>query len=294
MYDTILVPLDGSELAENALVYARSIAEVDNSQLVLVRATKSAESLMDVLGQMSYSVITAEQALGSAEQYLDATRQAHAMPDATIRTHSGLPASIILDSEQNERANLIVMSTQGRSGVGRWVMGSVASKVLQQAQVPVLIVRDRRPIKRILVPLDGSTLSEIILSHAIHLAKIFEAEVTLLRVTKAEIAPTSPRRVTEVVTTAISNIPPAIIEPEYNEHYLEVTANRLSSSGIPIHIVERTGDAVEVILQVGKEHDLIAMSTHGYGGLERFVFGSVMEKILRGTDQPMLIVRPWL
>ncbi len=294
MYDTILVPLDGSDLAENALRYARKIAAANDSRLVLMRASKTTEAVVDLLGQLTSPVITAEQLKGSAEQYLDFVAMTQAHSNTVTYVHAGNPASVILDCEQAECADLIVMSTHGRSGVGRWALGSVAEKVLQKAQVPVLLVRDRRPIKRILVPLDGSPHAEAVLRHAVQLAEVFEAELTLLRVAKRDVAPVSARQVATLLNDAIKAIPPAVIEPDQDERYLEITAQNRIPEEIPVTFLERTGDAAETILQIAKEHDLIAMSTHGYSGLERYMFGSVMEKVLRATDRPMLVVRPWL
>jgi nucleotide-binding universal stress UspA family protein len=293
MYKTVLVPLDGSSLAENALVYATPIAEASDSRMVLVRASTSAEVAVDLFGQLAPGA-AAEQMQKSAEKYLNFVRTAHGYPNSDIYAHSGRPASVILDCEQNERADLIVMSTHGRSGVGRWMLGSVTEKVLQQAQVPLLVVRDRRPIQRILVPLDGSTRAEVVLHHAIYCATVFNAELSLLRVLEKAPAPISRRSVATLLTDVVNPTRPAIIEPDQDEKYLDTIARQLIPSELSVTLIERTGDAAETILQVGTGHDLIAMSTHGYSGLERYLFGSVMEKVLRATDRPMLIVRPWL
>lgn len=293
MYKTIIVPLDGSDLAENALVYAKQIAEMDESKLVLARASGTVETIFDLFGEVSYPVITTEQLLGSAEQYLSFIRTSHTIPDAVIHVRTGRPANIILNCEQAQDADLIVMSTHGRSGVTRWALGSVASKVLQRSQVPLLLVRDRRPIERILVPLDGSINAEAIMPHAVHLALVFGASLTLLRVGEEAQTATPRRAVATMVRDAISAIPPAIIEPDQEERYLDSVWRELPRA-IEATTLERTGAVAETILAVAKDHDLIAMSTHGYSGVQRYLFGSVMEKVLRATDRPMLIVRPWL
>lgn len=292
MYKTVLVPLDGSSLAENALHYATPLAEAEEGRMVLVRAINTTDLAIDIVGQITYPDPSVEEVQSSAEKYLDFVSLTHGYPRTDIITYTGRPATMILECEQKTRANLIVMSTHGRSGVSRWMLGSVTEKVLQQAQVPMLIVRDRRPLKRILVPLDGSTRAEIIMRHAIHLATVFDAELTLLRVlAKKRDSLTS--RIVTLLPDAINATAPAI-EPDQDTKYLLDAAKRLVPTHIPVKVQEQVGDPAEMILQVSRGHDLIAMSTHGYSGLERYLYGSVMEKVLRAADRPMLIVRPWL
>ncbi len=286
MYHTILIPLDGSKLAENALFYAKPIVEADYSRVVLVRAERMAEVAADAMEQLSHPFTPT---IDSAENYLNFIRTTHDLYHTDLVARPGRPASVIFDCERDEQPDLIIMSTHGRTGVARWALGSVASKVLQQAIAPVLLVRDRQPVRSILVPLDGSILAEGILRHAVHLAKVFEAELALLRVVPDLERPSVQR----VLKEAVSAIDPPILPTAVDEHYLTRVARRISAD-VRVRTMERIGDPAETILKIAKDHSLVAMSTHGYSGVERYLFGSVTEKVMQGMDRPMLIQRPWL
>ncbi|HEX6384417.1 MAG TPA: universal stress protein, partial [Anaerolineae bacterium] len=187
MFSKILVPLDGSALAENALAPASALARVGQGQIILLRVPES--SLLHIPELHVHNIHYPEQAWDhsyNCREYLNTLRfgRRHIAPDVEIQTRviSGDVASVIVDSAVDEDVDLIVMSTHGRSGFNRWVYGSVTEKVLRQAPCPVLVVRSQQPVERVLITLDGSALSERALEPGLAVARAFDARVTLLRV----------------------------------------------------------------------------------------------------------------
>jgi nucleotide-binding universal stress UspA family protein len=149
LYKRVLVPLDGSLLAEGAIRHAFAIAESAGAELTLLYVVEPISDLLTMNGHALYVDEQLEGRTASAREYLDRAR--HRIAGRDVKVHvaveSGPPAEKILDHARAESVDLIVMATHGRSGVKRWLLGSVANKVLQRAEVPVLLVpaRDRQP-----------------------------------------------------------------------------------------------------------------------------------------------------
>src|SRR5579884_461185 len=183
MYHLILVPLDGSSLAERALSYARSLATVSQAQMVLLRAVEP-PSIAESPWQPGL-----DKEMADAEAYLDGLLPGpNAASSAITSVCIGGAADAIIQESQSRGADLIVMSTHGRSGLARAVYGSVAERVCRDTQVPVLLVTaacqptwpsDRR--KRVLVTLDGSKLAEQALGEGEEIASSLGAEIVLFR-----------------------------------------------------------------------------------------------------------------
>jgi nucleotide-binding universal stress UspA family protein len=142
--------------------------------------------------------------------------------------------------------------------------------------------------KHILVPLDGSALAELALADAFSLAHLSQAEVTLLRV----ISP-----IEEALEAGTNH--PIFVDQQWESqkasalHYLVSVCDRIDCKNIPVHKVVELGRAAETIIGYAHEHpiDLIVMATHGRSGLPRWVYGSVADKVLRGAEVPVLLVR---
>jgi nucleotide-binding universal stress UspA family protein len=188
-----------------------------------------------------------------------------------LETREGDVGSAIIDLAAAESAGLIVMSTHGYSGLTRWVLGSITEKVLRASSCPVLVIRSTMPLARILVTLDGSQLAEAALGPAAEMARCLDAQVTLLRVVDFDDA-----------------------SYEEAKEYLRQVAERLGQQVALGPAIVMFGPAPQSILEVIQTHqiDMVAMATHGRGGLRRWVYGSVTEKILRTARRAMLIVRP--
>ena len=184
------------------------------------------------------------------------------------------------------------MTTHGRSGFARWVMGSVADKVLRTSRRPLLLVhmRDEGQIadvqlKRILVPLDGSPLAESVLPFVEDLAVGLDASLLLQSV----IVPTAAL----YAGTLLPSTPPVLTEIEGGmREYVNRVAKRLERAGIRVDTNVAIGYAAETILDAAKQGsaDLIALSTHGRSGPERWVLGSVADAVVRHSDRPCLVI----
>lgn len=287
MFKKLLVPLDGSPLAERALPYAVALARATQGQLVLVRVTEH-PSLSD-------DPDAEKDAQAYLQTALDKVRQEGLLIEP--RVHHRYLESVgqaILLAVRDQQAEAIVLSTHGRSGLGRWVYGSVADEVLRGADVPVLLVSavSRRvwPTDRglrILVPLDGSTLAEEVLGTAAPLAERAGGELVLLQAV-------------ELPTYLYDGIGYAYPAHELDllrddaVQYLEGLADKLRSTGKRVSVVAEIGFAASTIADVAREQDidLIAMATHGRSGLARLVLGSVATATLHQATVPILLTRP--
>jgi nucleotide-binding universal stress UspA family protein len=291
------VPLDGSPLAERALPSALALSDKAHGQVVLLRvATAERMFTPEPPALVGYGLLWPDQSLRESrresETYLQATLKSKTLSPRSGRAlvAEGDVATAIVDTAASEHVDLIVISSHGYSGVTRWMLGSVAERVLHAAPCPVLVTRSTS-IQRVLIPLDGSDLSERALAPGLQLAAALEAEVTLLRcvprLDSQELAHLDGierglglRMIEEVRATALA--------------YLQHLADTRAPSGLMVHFAVSDEPAAPSILKYADTYatDLIAMSTHGRTGLRRWVYGSVTEKILRTTHCSMLVVRP--
>jgi nucleotide-binding universal stress UspA family protein len=289
MRSTIVVPLDGSTFAERALPYAAAMARTKGSRLILVRAVLArAFPGADPTAAQIAVTSQAEDELQSIVERLQAdglTAEPHVYYDEAARA--------ILDAAEAQRAEAIVMSTHGRSAPGRWVYGSVADRVLRRASVPVLLVPATcaRPWPaegplHVLVPLDGSDFAAEALTQAGQLAAGREVVLHLLYV----VEPPPP------MLTAGAYV--ADFDPQVEQaralHYLGVAAHRLQAAGRCAVLDAVVGDPATEISAAARAHGahLIALATHGRGGLSRFLLGSVASAVLQRASVPLLLVRP--
>ena len=189
MYGRILIPLDGSPVAEQVLPLAKMFAVHLKSSVVLLQAVEPIGKRL----QVEETTLRADDQVqlwrSRALSYLQTIQRDFATGiSVECEVKVGSPATVILDLAESARADLIAMATHGRTGPQRWVFGSVAAKVLSGTTLPVLLVRANpaprplAPIRRILVPLDGSELAERALVPARHVAAAFDAEIILFRV----------------------------------------------------------------------------------------------------------------
>lgn len=297
MLTTILVPLDGSELAARAVPLASRIARAAGAQLLLVRATVDFDDSMVSRAELWKAthareridqIVAADELAGIAKQI----RESGLTVSTFVRP--GPAADIILEAANAHRAGLIVMSTHGRGGLGRWLYGSVADQVLRHTTVPVLLVPaareaawpEDRPV-RVLLALDGSPLALKALGPTTEIAGALGAEATLLRV--VDEAPLRTRvhapRVAEADLRA---------EVADAQAYLEAAAEGLGTETRVVTIHVAIGDPASGIAATARRLnvDLIAIATHGRGGLARLVMGSVATETLRQATVPVLLVRP--
>jgi nucleotide-binding universal stress UspA family protein len=286
-YTEILVPLDGSKLAEQILPYARALAEAFRIPVELLRVDEP-------------ELIPPYSSAQPAGDYLAEIGRRCFPPSAQVNcgVGPGKPAEVIVDRAGRAPGTLIAMATHGGSGVRRWLLGSVASKVVQTAKNPLLLVRPiedvdaAKPVrlKTIYVPLDGSGLAEGVLADVKEFAGKMNLEVCLVRVYPS---PPESYLVGEGLSTpALGRLREQIREEA--EVYLTGKTNELQAEGLSrVCRIAIEGDAAGEIIDVARKtpDNMLAMATHGRSGLGRLVLGSVTEKVVHHSRDPVLIVR---
>ncbi len=281
-YNTILVPLDGSSLAEHALPLALSIARRSGAALRLVRVHVPYPIAVSEYGMASYSAELDLAGMRSEEAQLQdlasrITTLSNLPCTATILGDMGTVTGLLASAAQG--VDLMVMTTHGRGAFSSFWLGSVTEEILRSAPCPVLTVRPRPgPVdlaaetrfQRILIPLDGSPASEQVLEPAIALGSLMDSEYHLLH-----------------VSTDAGAIDDA-------QHYLDRVAARLQSLVTDVNTHAVWGPHVTPrILEVADEMgaDLVALETHGRRGYQRWRLGSVADKLIRSAPLPVLTHR---
>jgi nucleotide-binding universal stress UspA family protein len=287
MYRKILVPLDGSKLAEQILPLAQSLALVTQAAVELLRVN-------------DFEKMAAYAPPLQGGEYLDEVAKKYfasvTRVDKTVEL--GKPAEVIVDRASSDPACLIAMATHGMSGIRRWLIGSVASKVAHSAANPLLLIRPAESaepaalsqLKTIFVPLDGSGLAERALRHAMELAKLMNCEIHLMRMY------TLPANAYVLADGVIGQGAAQFREAMQQEAatYLDGKVEELRAQGLERVIATAIeGDpASEIIdIDVKTPNCLIVMSTHGRSGVGRWVLGSVAEKVIQHSGAPVLLIR---
>ena len=289
----ILVPLDGSELAEGALPYASALAAKLHTHLVLVTVWEGADTdLASTFPSLSLEVT--ESAERYFTDYLNGVKAK--LPDADrVRAivRPGDAADEILKAAEETEARAIAIATHGRSGVSRWLYGSTAGRLLRRSHVPILAVgpkllEKKRPsadIRKIMVPLDGSKLAEQAVPIAGSLAKATGATVTLVR------------GVRWAVQAYPYTLPDAYV-PQVDEElekgakeYLREQEQLIKEAKVEAFVVR--GAIADGLLDFVDQQqiDLVVMTTHARSGLARAALGSTADRLLQG-GAPVLLIRP--
>jgi len=284
-YRTILVALDGSLLAERALPFARRLAVGTGACLVLARAVTARTDRPD------------PDAEGEAEAYLKRiVRQERGHGRTHLAVLAGEPAPALLAYARSRAADLVVMATHGRSGLGRWLYGSVADAVLRGSELPVLLVpagggtgeavaAGGRP-GRVLVALDGSHAALAALAPARALAAALGWRLLLLRA----VEPPSGALYRPPVRKELFHPEVALAGAR---RYLRGVAATLLPGTAGVDVLAVQGAAAPSILAAAQETgaDLVVMATHGRGGLARAALGSVAAETLHRATVPLMLVR---
>jgi nucleotide-binding universal stress UspA family protein len=294
MFRTILVPLDGSPFAEQALPWALCLARRAGATLDLVRGHVLYALTQPAAAWAPFDPVAEAECQQEERAYLDgiARRLTGAAPVAVRKALvDGFETEGIRKRVQEGRADLVVMATHGRGPLGRLFLGSVADVLVRETSVPVLLVRPRGAAPdllpgpaaaNILVPLDGSRLAEQALGPAADLARLLLAPCTLLRVLEpAGIA-------TESASLEAARTAAALV-------YLETVADRLRGQDLVVQTrVAVAAHPAKAILGEARAQQgtVIALATHGRGGLTRVVLGSIADKVLQTAPGPVLVYRP--
>lgn len=302
MIRRIVVPLDGSAFGEHALPYALALAQRHGASLDLVHVHEVA-SLVYLEGVPQIDASVELDGIESDRSYLDRTlervRAAGATAGATLL--DGPTVSALESHIEASGTDLVVLTTHGRGPLSRAWLGSVADGLARHTTCPVLLIRPpedadaedaARPgldapaprFRRVLVPLDGSDESESVVGSALALAAP-DASMLLIHVVQP----------TLVVGGHVFKL-----KPDQQQRLMESAQEIVAGASLEAagRRVEReivvANDVASSILQMaeGRDADLIALTTHGRGGLSRLVFGSVTDKVIRGASGPVLIRRP--
>jgi nucleotide-binding universal stress UspA family protein len=301
METRILVPLDGSSLAEQALSCAIMLARGLPAEVVLFRAIWIAPDVLEMLDGSTVqlnAILTQLEA--EANDYLAALVEQlrEAGLNARHAVRRGPAAETILDYAGQSNIDQIVMATHGYSGIKRWTHGSVAERVLQAVRVPLWLMRAREQdlardwgqptdCRRILVPLDGSPMAEQILPTVTPVAQALGAELVLFQV---PIAHVSGWMTGEWYLPVLGALDTAEDEAQA---YLSTVAGRMEEHGLDVATATSIGAVADCIVEYAEANhvDLIAMCTHGRTGLARWALGSVADRVLRASGTPILLMR---
>ena len=289
-YHRILVPLDGSELAKMAMTPAVEIASFMEAEVHCLQVVTGLTLNLDPY--LNQRIINAREQM--ANLYLRSLRRRFDKSEVEIitSTTSGAAAKSIIDYAKKEDINLIVMSSHGQSALSRWVYGNVAIKILRRAPCDTLMIRplgttESLPKKRVMVPLDGSPLSELALKPAVALASVWELDIMLLRVSPPLFSDQDPISSHDFFDE---------IEEKLNEeamaYLLDIQAVQARDS-LSISVETASGPEAATLVDMANKNevDLIVMSSHGRSGVGLWLMGSVSDKVLRKASCATLIVR---
>jgi nucleotide-binding universal stress UspA family protein len=289
MYTKILVPLDGSRLAEQILSYACLLADAYRIPLELLRVEDP-----DIRPPFWPQPPPRDYLEEVSAMYLSQSRRIEHVQQV------GKPAEVIVDRGKGDPTCLIAMATHGLSGMRRWLLGSVASKIVQSAKNPLLLVRpiedpaghpaEQIQIKTVIVPLDGSTLAEKILPHVVSLARSLSLEVNLTRVytIPRELCVVGDGLYMDTLTRGRE-----AIKKEADDYLRGKTQSLQEAELKRVIAVGMQGDPGVEIVDLARRtpNCLVAMSTHGRSGVGRWVLGSVAEKVIHHSRDPVLVIR---
>jgi len=301
MYKVIMVPTDGTGFDREAIRVALRIAERSDAKVRLVRVLATASFFgMAATAEgtaIAAEVVHSERDRALSELYaLAAECRATSQADITVDLHAGPVGDVLQGYARRNDVDLIVISTHGRSGISRLSLGSVTDSLIRHTTIPVLVVKPPtsylnpqviEAFKRIVVPLDGSMLAEQILPRVLALAKLEEAEITLLNV----LIPQSYAQ-REIVDP---NLPWWDKDIAHAQTYLFRVAGRLRRNGVAVTTDIVIGENVASAIGdfAGRERaDLIAIATHGRGGLARMLRGSVADAVMHSSRLSMLVFKP--
>jgi nucleotide-binding universal stress UspA family protein len=298
MFDTILVPLDGSQLADCVLPHVAAIARPFDAEITLLRMLEKnqAGTSAQLFDLVNWQINKTRSAL-----YLDKIHARFQKLNIRTRTavQEGLVADGITEYAQSQGMKLIVLSSHGRNGLTQWGISSVTQKIILSAQTSLLIIRAHQygslleaPFYRhILVPLDGSQRAENVLPIVTQLAHFHKSQVHLVQVVQTpEMARQMPpaREDVELSNRIVAR------NQEEAERYLEQLKSRSYLEGLAIktHLLTSENAAVALHQLVDQENiEMVALSAHGYSGNHQWPYGSMVNNFILYGRVPLLIVQ---
>lgn len=297
MFEHILVPLDGSALAECVLPHAVAVSQALGGRVTLLRVAESSGMPAPTVDTFSWHIYKAE-----ASAYLE-TISAHIRREAGLETQTvvqeGRVAESILKFAAGEDVDLIILSSHGRSGLSRWNISSVVQKIVWQAYLPVMIVRAYQAVpadltafryRKLLVPLDGSLRAEYVLPLAVALARYHQAELVLTHVVARP-------NLTCIATPEAEDVKLTEQLTERNRtlaaRYLEELCGRLSAEATVTSRLVVSEDVATKLHEIVEEEgvDLVVPCAHGHSARTRWPYGNIVASFITYGTTPLLIVQ---
>lgn len=302
MFDPILVPLDGSQLAECVLPYIVAFSRSFDSEITLLRILEKnqAGAPVQLFDLLNWQIKKTE-----ANSYLEKTKALLEESGLRVKTVvlEGLVAEGITEYAQTHGMKLIILSSHGRSGLTQWGISSIAQKIILSAPSSVLIVRAHQldtqvgelpaipQYQRILVPLDGSQRAEYVLPIVTQLAQFYNSNVHLVQVIQTpemarQLPPT--REDIELANRVVAR------NREEAERYLEQVKTRSYLEGVAVqtHLITSDNAAAELHRITEQEQaDIVTLSAHGYSGNNQWPYGSMVNNFILYSKVPLLIVQ---
>lgn len=289
MYRTIMVPLDGSPFSEQAVPLAVAVGHRTGAKLYLVHVEEP------LFGEVSESI---SEQVRERLDFLARSISEEADISVTVGFLVGRVAEELIGYADQIDADLVIMTTHGRGGLSRAWLGSVADTLIRGSRIPVLALRprdaaprvDTKAIDHVLIPLDGSAMSEEVLDHALALGGP-DVHYTLLQVIQLPVA------VETVTVTSGFVLDPRMIEAdrakalEYLNRVAEGLEGRVRQVDTAVLVDPQPATAILAYAEQN-DVDLIALATAGRTGVRRLILGSVADKVLRGASTPVLLYHP--
>lgn len=305
MLHSLLVPLDGSRFSEGSLPFASQVARATGASVHLahVHVPYEPEQLLantqfqfEGVSISEYDDLYRKREERYLHELADDLEGRGTAADAKVLEGPGV-AEKLSDYAEKTHSDMIFMTTHGYSGVNRLWLGSVADEMIRHTTLPLFVVHPPQAgeapkelsVHNILVPLDGSDLAESVLVPAAELARATGARLTLMHVVPTGELTSWP------VLASLRERPVPPLDSALD--YLDGIAEELSRNGLEVDVRAVHGNlpATAIVeLAESTEADVIAMATHGYGGLKRTLLGSVADKVLRSSTLPLLVIRPGL
>lgn len=297
MFTRLLIPLDGSKTAEQVMPCARTFVDRFELPVELLAVVDIGPLLTSVEQARRFDKLV-EEASRQGKAYLERVSGRFVGSRVRRRVEQGNAADVIIEKTEKNKSTLIAMTTHGRSGVDRWLLGSVAEKVLRTTTNPLLLVRATQEgtavgeasFRSIVVPLDGSELAETVLPTVVRIAKKLGLEVFLIRAYSNPYSPfiSGGGHYAVNVDELLKDI------RDEARNYLEKKLTELQKWGVErISYLLHEGIAADEIVAVAGEtpESLIVMCSHGRSGMKRWLLGSVTETVVRHSRCPVLVLR---
>lgn len=292
MFERILVPLDGSREAEAIFLPLRQLLRRKDAEVILFQTVN-----LPAMVQFDHAGAVLGGMESEAAAYLEEKRAQLESEGVQVRSlvESGRPADAILRAAESLHVSLIAMSTHGRSGFVRWMLGSVTEDVLRRSPVPVFVAHSIPPLpgaapkttRTILVPFDGSEDSLCVAPLVVDMARLFEAGVAVLRVEEGGAG------ACDLGFVGLRMDGPSSLEgrPDLLDRDLIEAGNRFAREGVQTTLYRVRGDTASKINQLARmlSAEVIVMATHGRQGVTRLITGSVAEEVVRIAEAPVLV-----